>query len=155
MENIKTINRGEALADYIANFDYGTVVHYQDIEMITKEKYGTTRYYNFVQKAKKLLEKRGKMIKSIGSGNYQVLYPGDYSSAYSREVRCARNRIKHGGKILAGAPVNDMTDAELITHNHVADFHATLEARMCGEFVTVKRLTNKTHPFSQENIQHG
>lgn len=150
----KTINYGQALADYIAGFDYGTVIHYQDIERIVKEKYRTQRYYNFIQKAKKILEKQGKMIKSLGSGDYQILYPGDYSKAYSREVRCAKNRIKHGGRILNGAPVNDMSTDELQTHNRVRDFHAALEARMYGEFVTVKRLTDKSnHPFSPENIQ--
>lgn len=149
----KTINYGELLADHIAGLDYGTIVHYQEIERITKERRGVQKYYNYIAKAKKLLEDRGKMIKSIGKGDYQVLYPGDYSKAYAREVRLAKGRIKHGGKIIKGAPVNDMDANELQEYNRVADFHTALEAKIYGEFVTVKRLTNRSHPFSPENIQ--
>lgn len=153
MEEQKTINYGESLADYIATQDYGTIIHFQEIERICKERRGNQRYYNYIAKAKKILEKRGKMITSIGKGDYQILYPGDYSNAYIREVRLARGRIKHGGKILHGAPVNDMSTVELQEYNRVADFHTALEAKICGEFVTVKRLTNRNHPFSLENVQ--
>ena len=149
----KTVNYGESLADYIAGMEYGTIVHYQEIERVTKQRRGDQRYYNYIAKAKKLLEARGKMIKSVGKGDYQILYPGDYSGAYAREVRLAKGRIKHGGKIIKGAPVNDMDTAELQEFNRVSDFHISLEAKMCGEFVTVKRLTNRNHPLSLENIQ--
>ena len=153
MEEIKTVNLGEALADYVSGQEYGTIIHYQEIERICKERRGNQRYYNYIAKAKKILESRGKMIKSIGKGDYQVLYPGDYSNAYTREVRLARGRIKHGGKIINGAPVNDMDATELQEFNRVADFHVSLEAKMCGDFVTVKRLTDRKHPFAVENIQ--
>ena len=149
----KTINFGEALADFISEMDYGSIIHYQEIEQIIKEKRGSNRYYRYITKAKSLLENRGKMIQPIGKGDYQILYPGDYSSAYAREVRLARGRIKHGGKILHGAPVNDMNTVELQEYNRVSDFHVALEAKICGEFVTVKRLTKRNHPFSLENVQ--
>ena len=148
MENKKTTNYGGALADYISDKDYGTVIHYQEIERITHENYGCKRYYNHIAKAKKLLEQRGKMIKSIGKGDYQVLYPGDYSGAYAREVRLARKRIKHGGEIIKGAPVNDMTLEERQMMNNVADFHTRLNAQIAGNFVEIKRLTGKTHPLA-------
>lgn len=153
MEEVKTINYGEQLADYISGKDYGVVVHYQEIENVVRERRGSQKYYNYIAKAKRLLEERGKMMKSIGRGDYQILYPGDYSKAYAREVRLARGRIKHGGKIIKGAPVNDMSVAELQEYNRVSDFHIGLEAKICGEFVTVKRLTNRTHPLAPENIQ--
>ena len=147
MEEVKTINYGEALADYISKFEYGTIVHYQEIENVTKERRGKQRYYNIIAKAKKILEARGKMVKSIGGGDYQVLYPGDYSKAYAREVRLARGRIKHGGKIVKGAPVSDMTTEERQTFNHVSDFHTRLEAQLCGNYVEVKKLVGKKHPL--------
>ena len=147
MEESKTINYGEALADFISSLDYGTIIHYQDIERITSEKWGTQRYYRFIAKAKKILEERGKMIQSIGGKDFQVLYPGDYSSAYAREIKLAKKRIKHGGKILRNAPVNDMTISERQTLNNVADFHTRVEATLQGSYVEVKRLTDKRHPL--------
>ena len=146
----KTINVGEALADYISEFEYGSIFHYQDIERITHEKRGTIRYSNAVTKAKRILESRGKMIKYFSGGDYKVLFPGDYSNAYAREVRIAGNHIKHGKKILAGAPINDMTTEERSTFRNVSDFHTRLEASFCGQFVEVKKLVGKKHPLSME-----
>lgn len=146
----KTINIGEALADYISEMDYGSIVHYQDIERITKERRGTVRYSNAVTKAKKLLERNGKMIKYFSGGDYKVLYPGDYSNEYAREVRIAGNHIKHGKKILAGAPINDMTSEERSVFRNVSDFHTRLEASFCGQFVEVKKLVSKKHPLSEK-----
>lgn len=145
----KTINRGEALADFVSVRDYGTVIRYQDIEAVTHERRGTARYYQAIAKAKKLLEDRGKMIKLIGGGDYQILYPGDYSGAYSREVRLANKRIKHGDKILKNAPTKDMTQEELQIYNRVSDFHASLQARMSGNVVEVKKLASRNHPLAQ------
>lgn len=151
MEERKTINIGEALADYITDLPYGTFIYYQDIERITKTRYGEQKYYNAIDKAKKILIQRGKAIRNTGKGQYQVLYPGDYTSAYSREVRLANKRIKHGGKILKHAPKQDMTESELQSFNHVSDFHMRLEARMKGDYVEVKQLTGKKHPLLASN----
>lgn len=143
----KTTNIGVALADFIREKPYGSFIYYQDIERVTDTKFQTMRYYTAIQKAKKILEEDGKAIKCTGKGTYQVLYPGDYTSAYSREVRLARKRIKHGGKILKGAPRQDMTQEELQSFNHVSDFHARMEAYMKGSYVEVKELANKKHPL--------
>lgn len=149
-EQRKTVNIGEKLADYIEGLDYGTVIHYQDVENVTGERRKTQRYYAAIAKAKKLLVERGKVIKLIGGGDYQVLYPGDYSSAYSREIRLARKRVKRGGKILDNAPVKDMTMEELRTFNNISDFHKRLDASISGSFVEVKRLQSR-HPLRQTN----
>ena len=139
----KTVSFGEKLADFICEMDYGTIIHYQDIESVIEVPYGEPRYYRFIAKAKKLLEERGKMIQPIGGKDYQVLYPGDYSKAYVREVKLAQKRIKHGGKIIKNAPVNDMSIEERQTLNNVSDFHVRLEAQTRGSYVEVKRLTGK------------
>jgi len=143
----KTINFGELLADYVTELEYGTIIHYQDIERITQEKYGTSRYYRFIAIAKRIAEGRGKMFKSIGGKDYQVLFPGDYTDAYAREIRLAKKRVKHGGKIIKGAPVNDMSIEERKVFNNVSDFHARLEASTRGSYVEVQTLTRKTHPL--------
>ena len=139
----KTINFGEKLADYISEMEYGTVIQYQEIESILHERRGSQRYYRFISKAKGILEERGKMIKPIGKGSYQILYPGDYSTAYAREVRIAKNHVKHGGKIIKSAPVNDMSIDERKQLNDVSDFHARLEAQVYGNYVEVRRLVRK------------
>ena len=145
----ETISKGKALANYISQLDYGSIIHYQEIESVISEGYGTSRYYRAITNAKKILEAQGKAIKWIGNKDYQVLYPGDYSDAYTREVRIAKGHIKRGGKILKGAPKNDMTVDELIAFNNVSDFHARLQASISGSYVEVKRLAERKHPLEQ------
>lgn len=143
----KSVNKGEILADSICNRPYGETIRYQHIEEVTGERRGTSRYYGTISKAKKILEERGKMIAPIGGGDYQILYPGDYVSSYAREVRLANRRIKHGGKILRSAPVNDMTQDELQAYNRVSDFHSRLNASISGNVVEVKKLASHDHPL--------
>lgn len=147
METNKTINAGLALADYITGKEYGEIIHYQEIEEITSKKKGENLYYRDISKAKAILESRGKAIAPIGGGDYQVLYPGDYTGAYIREVKLAKKRIDHGGKILDGAPVNDMTAEERMAYNNVHDFHTRMSAQITGSYVEVKRLREKQHPL--------
>lgn len=143
-----TIRKHELLAEYIEKKNYGDTIHYQDVEEVTGEKYKTQRFYGTIAKAKKLLEERGKLIVSIGGGDYRIAYPGDYTGAYSREVRLANRRIKHGGDILKGAPIKDMTQDEVQSFNRVSDFHARLSASLSGNVVEVKRLSERSHPLS-------
>lgn len=151
MEEIKrSVNIGESLADYISSQEYGTIIRFQDIEIITKEKRKTPRYYNAISKAKKILEERGKVIQHIGGGDYQVIFPGDYTNAYIREIRLANGKIKHGGKILQNAPVNDMNSVERQEYRNVSDFNTKLSASLQGSFVEVKRLADhKKHPYEE------
>ena len=144
----KTIHRGEALADFIEPRAYGEIIRYQEIERVLAEKRGTSRYYNAISKAKKLLEVRGKMIVRIGGGDYQVAYPGDYVRGYAYEVKRARNRLKHGKRILECAPVKDMTEQEHMIYNRVYDFDARISAQFAGSVTEVKRLCSPKHPFS-------
>lgn len=145
--NNNTIRTYEALAEYIMQQPYGATIRYQEIEEITGERYKTSRFYGTVAKAKKILEEHGKMIAPIGGGDYKIAYPGDYAGAYSREVRLANKRIKHGGKILKGAPVKDMTQDEVQTYNRVSDFHARMIASISGSVVEVKKLASRPHPL--------
>lgn len=144
----RTINAGQALADHIATLNYGSIIHYQEIEQIIHRKWKTHLYYRDISKAKHILEKKGKAIAPIGGGDYQVLYPGDYSGAYANQVKLASRRIKRGGQILEGAPVNDMSPEERMTFNNVYDFHKRVESRLAGEYVEVERLAQKKHPFA-------
>lgn len=148
----RSINRGAVLADYIERKSYGDIINFQVIQDLLREKKGTSRYYAGISKAKKLLEERGKMIKPIGHGEYQVLYPGDYISAYAGEIRRANNRVKHGGKILEHAPSKDMTQTEYSAYQRVKDFHVAMGARMAGGVVEVKKLVERPHPFDPANV---
>lgn len=146
MDN-KTIRSWESLADYISQRPYGDIVRYQEIETVTGERRRTAKYYNAISKAKKLLEEQGKMIVSIEGGDYRIIYPGDYTKEYAGEVKKARNRLKHGKRILDGAPVQDMSEDEQQTYQRVYDFNARLSASFAGSVTEVKRLTGKQHPM--------
>jgi hypothetical protein len=144
----KTIAVWNKLADFISKMAYGDIIHYQDIQSITGLKRGETRYYQAISKAKKILESRGRAIQHIGGGDYQLLYPGDYSGAYVREIKIAKNHVKRGNKILKGAPVNDMSTEERRVFNDVSDFNERMQAQLMGNYVEVKRLTGKPHPLA-------
>lgn len=143
----KTIRSYERLSEYISSKGYGDIIHYQEIETVTGERRKSPKYYNAISKAKKLLEDSGKMIVSIEGGDYRVIYPGDYSKEYTSEIKKAHNRLKHGQRILDGAPVKDMSEDELQTYNHVRDFNTRLFASFSGSVTEVKRLTGKKHPL--------
>lgn len=146
----KTIAVWNKLADFISGKAYGDIIHYQDIQEVTGLQRRTTRYYQAIAKAKKILESRGRAIQHVGGGDYQLLYPGDYSGAYVREIKIARNHVKRGDKIIKGAPVNDMSIDERRTFNNVSDFNARMQAQIMGNFVEVKRLAGKSHPLAAE-----
>lgn len=144
-----TVYRENVLAEYIKPRDYGDVIRYQEIERVTDTRRKTTAYYNAIHKAKKKLLEAGKMIVSIEGGDYRVVYPGDYSMEYAKEVKRAKNRVVQGKKILDNAPTKDMTKDELEVYNRVYDFSARLTASMSGGMVEVKRLTGKQHPLDK------
>ena len=146
MEN-KTTHKWMLLVDYIERKNYGDVISFQEIENVIGERRKTPKYYQAISKAKVKLEESGKMIRSIGGGDYQVIYPGDYSKAYAREIVLANRRVKHGNRILTHAPVNDMTLGEKQVFDRVSDFHASLQARLAGNEVEVKKLCGTNHPF--------
>ena len=152
---MNTIHTENQLADYIRPLGYGTIIRYQEIERVTGTKRKTTAYYNCISKAKKVLLEYGKMIVPIDGGDYRIVYPGDYSLEFAKEVRRAKNRIMHGKKILDHAPTQDMTQDELEVYNRVYDFSTRLNAAMSGNAVEVKRLTGKQHPldtaFAEKN----
>lgn len=153
----KTIRSWESLAEYIANRAYGEIVRYQEIETVTGERRRTSKYYNAISKAKKLLEEQGKMIVSIEGGDYRIIYPGDYTKEYAGEVKKAQSRLKHGIRILKGAPVKDMSEDEQQIYQRVYDFNARLSASFAGSVTEVKRLTGKKHPMeaAQRTIENA
>lgn len=149
-EQTKTISPGKALADALIDREYGEIINRQEIEEITGKKWKTSPYYGAVSRANEILTESGKRIASIGkSGDYQILYPGDYSDAYAREVKRAKKCVTRGGKILTGAPVNSMTLEERRKYNDVSDFHNRMQAQITGSYVEVRKLIGKKpHPLN-------
>ena len=142
-----TVRRENALYEYIIPHNYGDIIRYQEIERVTGAKRGASAYYSAIAKAKKMLEADGKMIVSIEGGDYRIIYPGDYTDAYKGEVKRAFRRLKHGKKILDGAPTKDMTEEELQTYNRVYDFNSRLVAQFSGNVTEIKKLVGKKHPL--------
>lgn len=143
----KTVRKEDALAEYIESREYGDIIHKQDIERVTGFSYGSGRSYRTIAKAKKILEHHGKAIVSLGSGDYRIIYPGDYTREYANEVKKASNRLKKGKRLLDGAPTTDMTEEELQSYNQVYDFNARLSASFSGSVTEVRKLVGKKHPL--------
>lgn len=144
---MKTAYKETALSNFIERREYGDIIRYQDIESITNAKRGTPPYYNAIAKAKKILERHGKAIIHISGGDYQIIFPGDYTDLYADKVKRAKRRIIHGKRILENAPTKDMSEAELNTYNRVNDFNVRITAMISGCVVEVKQLTEHKHPF--------
>lgn len=142
-----TAYKETALSKFIERREYGEIIRYQDIESITGAKRGTPPYYNAISKAKKILEWHGKAIIHISGGDYQIIYPGDYTELYADKVKQAKRRIMRGKVILENAPVKDMDEFELADYNRVNDFNVRVTAMINGCVVEVKQLTSRKHPF--------
>jgi len=149
MQTLQTISAGKKLAEVVSKRDFGAVIYRQEIEEITGCRWKTSRYYDAVTNANERLTEAGKRIAASGkSGDYQILYPGDYSDAYVKEVKRAKRCVTKGGKILEGAPVNDMTDDERKKYYDVSDFHNRMQAQISGGYVEVRRIAGKKpHPM--------
>ena len=149
MDEVKTISAGKALAERLKEKDFGEIVQRQEIEEVTGTRWKTSRYYGAISKANDILTEEGKRIAPTGKGgDYQILYPGDYSDAYVQEIKRAKKCVTRGDKIIRGAPVNQMTADERQRYNNVADFHNRMQAQISGSYVEVKRLAGKKmHPL--------
>jgi len=140
------LNRQEkvkALVESFANKEYGTTIGHNEIAVIIEERYGSRRYGEIVNSAKKELEDSGKMIVSVFSVGYRLAYPDEYVDQSAKRVKRGTNQIDHGVRILDNAPVKEMTQIGAQRYNTVSDRMRIMQAAMHGAKVEINMLTAK------------
>ena len=137
----------DALVAAVEAMDYGAVMSFRDIGSIIGQQYGSMRYNDILQAARKRLVATGHMIVNMRGVGYKVCQPDDYTGEGVRRVRQGARRIDRGAKVLNHAPVNDMTPAARAAHNRVNDRMVSLQAAMAGANVEIHMLCKSRNPL--------
>jgi hypothetical protein len=145
-ERKSKLNRQEkikALVDAIINEDYGKTVDHWKIASVIEESYGSLQYRQIVSRAKKELRDNGKMIVSVFGVGYRVVAPDEYVDQSAKCIEDGARRVDIGVKILANAPVKDMTQAGAQRYFAVSDKIQIVQAALHGAKVEIKMLSSK------------
>lgn len=145
------MNRKESidtLVKVIEERDYGDVISFDEIGNIIKYEYGTAKYNDILQAARKRLVTTGHMIVNVRGIGYKVCYPDNYTMEGIRYMRQGAQRIDRGTKILNHAPVNDMSQNARESYNRVNDRMNRLQAAIASASVEIHMLdANNNHPL--------
>ena len=145
------MNRKEAidsLVKAVEERDYGDVLTFDSIGYIIGQKHGSVKYGDVLQAARKRLEMAGRMIVNVRGIGYKVCLPDNYTGEGVRKMRQGARRIDRGAKILAHAPVNDMSPQARESYNRVNDRMVRLQAAMAGASVEIHMLESNHHPLT-------
>jgi hypothetical protein len=145
MERKEAIDK---LVNAVKEKPYGDVLTFDSIGYIIDQKHGTMRYQDILQTAKKRLEIAGHMLVNVRGVGYKVCQPDNYTGEGVRKMRQGARRIDRGAKILAHAPVNDMTQQAREAHNRVNDRMIRLQAAMAGATVEIHMLETSKNPLA-------
>ena len=142
--------KSEILAEALSKLPYGEIVYHQGISEIIEEKYGSQKYQQIVQAARKiLLNQYGILIESIRKSGYRVVEPDNYVDQSLKHYKRGYNEFKKGSTTLSHAPVNKMSAEALAEYRRVNDRAITLQASIKGAVVELKTLAKKEHPLLQ------
>lgn len=145
------MNRKEAidtLVKAIEERNYGDVISFDDIGKIINQKYGSVKYNDILQSARKQLITTGHMIVNVRGIGYKVCYPDNYTVEGIRYMRQGAQRIDRGTKILNHAPVNDMSQNAREAYNRVNDRMNRLQAVIASSSVEIHMLDARdSHPL--------
>ena len=137
----------DALVKAVENRVYGEVLSFDEIGGIINQKHGAIAYNDILQAARKRLIAAGHMIVNVRGIGYKVCNPDGYTGEGVRYMRQGARRIDRGAKILAHAPVNDMSQAAREAHNRVNDRMMRLQAAMAGASVEIHMLEGRKNPL--------
>lgn len=144
------MNRKEAIDNLVKAVEersYGETLSFAEIGGIINQKYGSTKYSDILQAARKRLLAAGHMIVNVRGIGYKVCEPDNYTGEGVRYMRQGARRIDRGAKIISYAPVNDMSLAAREVHNRVNDRMVSLQAAMAGASVEIHMLEARKHPL--------
>ena len=137
----------EALVRAVEDRTYGDILSFDEIGGIINQRYGTSKYGDILQTARRRLIAAGHMIVNVRGVGYRVCYPDSYTSEGVRYMRQGARRIDKGAKIINHAPVNDMSQEAREAHNRVSDRMTRLQAAMAGASVEIHMLEMPKHPL--------
>ena len=138
----------DALVSAVKKCDYGYVLSFDEIGGIINQRYGSAKYTDILQAARKQLIATGHMIVNVRGIGYKVCYPDDYTMESIRCMRQGARRIDRGTKILNYAPVSNMSQPAREAYNRVNDRMLRLQAAIAGASVEIHMLeTNNKHPL--------
>ena len=137
----------DALVAAVEAMDYGAVMSFRDIGSIIGQQYGSMRYNDILQAARKRLVATGHMIVNMRGVGYKVCQPDDYTGEGVRYMRQGARKIDRGVKIMDHAPVKDMSPAAREAHNRVNDRMRMLQAAMSGASVEIHMLGTSRNPL--------
>lgn len=148
MERQDAINN---LVRAVEERDYAQVLSFEEIGGIINQKYGSTKYSDILQAARKRLITTGHMIVNVRGIGYKVCDPDSYTGEGVRYMRMGARKIDRGAKIISHAPVNDMSPEARAAHNRVNDRMNALQAALAGASVEIHMLETSKHPLLVTN----
>lgn len=137
----------DRLVEAIEERDYGDVLNFDEIGGIINQKYGSQRYGDILQAARKRLIAAGHMIVNVRGVGYKVCQPDNYTGEGVRYMRQGARKIDRGAKIINHAPVNDMSAEAREAHNRVNDRMTRLQAAMAGASIEIHMLSTSRNPL--------
>lgn len=138
----------DLLVKTIEGLNYGDTLNYEAIARLIGEDYGTKRFSDIVQAARRRLVNCGKMIECVQRVGYKVVEPDAYANHGIKQVMIGARRIDTGARIMTHAPVNDMSEVAREHHNRITDKMRNLQAAMAGASVEINMLNQpRVHPL--------
>ena len=139
----------KAAVELVMSRDYGNVILHQEFVAVMHEHGVTPSYRDAMQAAMKKCVDSGKMLENVHGIGYRVVNPDEYTHQSIKCIAAGAKKIDHGAKILAHAPVQDMTQAGLEAYNKVSDRMSILQASLAGAKVEMRMLgTKRRHPLA-------
>lgn len=139
----------EELFNYVVSKDYDVVVSHNEISEIIEEDIKTSKYYQIINNANKLLTEQGKMIESIKKVGYRIVNPNDYTIKSIDKMQQGFRKVSKGQKMLTYAPVKSMTEEARTEYNLVSDRVKLLNAHIGGAITEIKLLKRKDNVFNK------
>ena len=137
----------DSLVQAVEERNYGDVLLFDEIAAIIGQKYGSNRFGDILQAARKRLIVTGHMIVNVRGVGYKVCEPDKYTGEGVRYMRQGARKIDRGSKIIGHAPVNDMSPIAREAHNRVNDRMVRLQAAMAGASVEIHMLSKGSNPL--------
>lgn len=140
-----------AIVNLICSRNYGDTVTHTEMSAVIEEPVRSQKYRDIIGTANKRCVELGRMVRSVRGVGYQLVEPDDYTRQSVRCIVSGAKRIDSGVKILAHAPVSQMSQPGLEEYNRVNDRVRVLQASVAGAKVEIGMLANhRQHPLLQQ-----